>query len=199
MKKYIVALCAAAPLAIASPAQALTVIDFDAGITGPSYTEQGVTFTPASGGVFTQGFGNTPNGTAGLIVDPLSSFIEAVISGGTDFVSIDLGDFGADADDIFLRAYDAGNSLLGSDTFTIPGGFTGMETLSVSFANIARVEFGGSGFQGDSNVYADNFSFNQMGGAVPEPATWAFMILGFGAIGGAMRRQRKANVKVSYA
>ncbi len=35
--------------------------------------------------------------------------------------------------------------------------------------------------------------------AVPEPATWAFLIFGFGAIGGAMRRQRKANVKVSYA
>lgn len=35
--------------------------------------------------------------------------------------------------------------------------------------------------------------------AVPEPATWAFMILGFGAIGGAMRRNRKANVKVNYA
>lgn len=35
--------------------------------------------------------------------------------------------------------------------------------------------------------------------AVPEPATWAFMIFGFGAVGGAMRRQRKANVKVSYA
>lgn len=37
------------------------------------------------------------------------------------------------------------------------------------------------------------------GAAVPEPATWAFMIFGFGAIGGAMRRNRKANVKVSYA
>ncbi|MEP2101174.1 MAG: PEPxxWA-CTERM sorting domain-containing protein [Parasphingorhabdus sp.] len=36
-------------------------------------------------------------------------------------------------------------------------------------------------------------------GAVPEPATWAFMIFGFGAIGGALRRNRKANVKVSYA
>ncbi len=35
--------------------------------------------------------------------------------------------------------------------------------------------------------------------SVPEPATWAFMIFGFGAIGSAMRRQRKANVKVSYA
>lgn len=34
---------------------------------------------------------------------------------------------------------------------------------------------------------------------VPEPATWAFMIFGFGAIGGALRRNRKANVKVSYA
>ncbi|GAA0484879.1 hypothetical protein GCM10009096_29430 [Parasphingorhabdus litoris] len=43
----------------------------------------------------------------------------------------------------------------------------------------------------------------QISGAVPEPATWAFMIFGFGAIGGALRsnrrRQRKANVKVSYA
>ncbi len=41
--------------------------------------------------------------------------------------------------------------------------------------------------------------FNNFAGAVPEPATWAFMIFGFGAIGGAMRRQRKTNVKVSYA
>ena len=42
------------------------------------------------------------------------------------------------------------------------------------------------------------FGTEQMA-AVPEPATWAFMIFGFGAIGGVMRRQRKANVKVSYA
>ncbi len=49
-----------------------------------------------------------------------------------------------------------------------------------------------------SNAGAINFAF-RVDGAVPEPATWAFMIFGFGAIGGAMRRQRKANVKVSYA
>lgn len=41
--------------------------------------------------------------------------------------------------------------------------------------------------------------FSNFSSAVPEPATWAFMIFGFGAVGGAMRRQRKANVKVSYA
>lgn len=34
-------------------------------------------------------------------------------------------------------------------------------------------------------------------GAVPEPATWAMLILGFGAVGGAMRRRAKA--KVAYA
>lgn len=42
----------------------------------------------------------------------------------------------------------------------------------------------------------DNIWRSQIG-AVPEPATWAFMIFGFGAIGGAMRRQRKVNLKAS--
>lgn len=34
---------------------------------------------------------------------------------------------------------------------------------------------------------------------VPEPATWAMMIVGFGAIGGTMRRKRKVNASVSFA
>ena len=34
--------------------------------------------------------------------------------------------------------------------------------------------------------------------AVPEPATWAMMIIGFGAIGGAMRR-RKVTTRVAFA
>jgi len=34
---------------------------------------------------------------------------------------------------------------------------------------------------------------------VPEPATWAMMILGFGAIGGAMRRQRAVRTKLAYS
>ncbi len=35
--------------------------------------------------------------------------------------------------------------------------------------------------------------------AVPEPAAWALMVFGFGAIGSTMRRQLKANVKASCA
>ena len=37
-----------------------------------------------------------------------------------------------------------------------------------------------------------------VGGAVPEPATWAMMIGGFGAIGGAMRYRRR-KIAVTYA
>lgn len=54
-----------------------------------------------------------------------------------------------------------------------------------------------NGTSGGNGSYAGTLAFVES--AVPEPATWAFMIFGFGAIGGAMRRQRKANVKVSYA
>ena len=34
--------------------------------------------------------------------------------------------------------------------------------------------------------------------AVPEPATWAFMILGFGAVGAAMRYRRRRTTSVSF-
>lgn len=40
----------------------------------------------------------------------------------------------------------------------------------------------------------------ELAAAVPEPATWALMLLGFGVIGGAMRSRRKdPRVRVSFA
>lgn len=35
-------------------------------------------------------------------------------------------------------------------------------------------------------------------GAVPEPATWAMMVLGFGLVGGAVRRKRREAVRYSF-
>lgn len=42
------------------------------------------------------------------------------------------------------------------------------------------------------------FRTAQVGGGVPEPATWAMMLLGFGALGGMLRRQR-SYARVRYA
>ena len=50
----------------------------------------------------------------------------------------------------------------------------------------------------EGGSYAGTLNFSPMGGAVPEPATWAMMIGGMGMIGGAMRR-RKVSTKVSFA
>ena len=35
--------------------------------------------------------------------------------------------------------------------------------------------------------------------AVPEPATWAMLMLGFGAMGAAMRRRTQVTMRVRYA
>jgi hypothetical protein len=35
--------------------------------------------------------------------------------------------------------------------------------------------------------------------AVPEPATWAMMILGFGLVGGVMRRRQRQTVRYAFA
>ena len=44
---------------------------------------------------------------------------------------------------------------------------------------------------GDGNDYSGNFRISALAAGVPEPATWALMILGFGAVGGAMRRRAR--------
>jgi len=53
-----------------------------------------------------------------------------------------------------------------------------------------------SGSAGPNGSYSGTLSF--VAGAIPEPSTWALMILGFGAIGFGMRR-KKQQVKVSYS
>ena len=50
---------------------------------------------------------------------------------------------------------------------------------------------------------ADNFRLTvntlEIAGGVPEPGTWALLILGFGAVGSALRRSKKHRVSLAYA
>ena len=96
------------------------------------------------------------------------------------------------------------------DARSLPDNYTGgQDTL---LQNSERLNFGflfGPHFDANTDVtYRLDLSVNgdtsttfaRIGaGTVPEPATWAMFILGFGAIGGALRRRKQVATGVRYA
>jgi hypothetical protein len=48
-----------------------------------------------------------------------------------------------------------------------------------------------NGTSGGNAAFSGNIAFAQVTAAVPEPGTWAMMLLGFGAMGVSMRRRRR--------
>ena len=79
-----------------------------------------------------------------------------------------------------------GSSQFGSWTsFSAPSAdfVAGNNTLVVHLENYA---------QGSGNPTGLNVEFTSVAGGVPEPASWSLMILGVGAVGGALRRRRQA-------
>lgn len=51
----------------------------------------------------------------------------------------------------------------------------------------------------DNRAVTVTLTSRDIGGAVPEPATWMMMILGMGAVGFAMRRQKQQQARVNFA
>lgn len=81
----------------------------------------------------------------------------------------------------------ADSNTLQTNNFTNPGVFQGLNTISTpigTFSLTTRydITFGaGTGnFNGTANITT----------AVPEPATWGMMIMGFGLMGGVLRRRK---------
>lgn len=48
-------------------------------------------------------------------------------------------------------------------------------------------------------LFANALTGGELQSAVPEPSTWAMMLIGFGFVGGAMRSRRRQKLTVSYA
>ena len=111
--------------------------------------------------------------------------------------------------DFIIDALNPTNLDLLSVTF-----FNGVNLFNIPIAINGNQEVAGAGigipiFAGQQNVLSVNYlsrGFGAYGGtlnflptqaAIPEPATWAMMLIGFGAVGAAMRR-RKAVPKVRY-
>ncbi len=106
----------------------------------------------------------------------------ATLDNATDYVSVTLGDFNADRDELYLYAYNSTDVLIASDHFSNPASSYAGTTLMVSslFDDIAYVEFYGVGVNNNS-VFWDNFTFNDSAEPVPEPAT--IFLLSTGLLG----------------
>jgi hypothetical protein len=179
MNKLALALVAATALS-AAPASAAARIVVEGGGTpvvfqgdnGNRFALLGVLGT--SGGVFTQADipGNITNSTQ-------NQFVGAFSCTGA-IGSLSCGNF---------------------DSFAIAPGQRLLNNLLVEFSDggdgvFDNVVFGGSATLG---LAVTQNGQPPITAAVPEPSTWAMLLLGFFAIGGAMRARRKSEVSYNFA
>jgi hypothetical protein len=145
---------------------------------------------------------------AGLAANPSVDGVYAFAL-GTSNISFDYSIFGnAAGGTVTLTNLLTGDvasfaTALIADANGLSAGYQGSQQLGFGFLNGSFPPFGDLNFNANiDNTYRFDLSaggntvttFAQVGagaGAVPEPATWAMMLLGFGAVGVSIRRQRK--------
>jgi hypothetical protein len=168
---------AAAAFALAAPASAALTINQD---PDPCTTAAPVCNFDFSGVVSAAGMFSEAGSFTLPDQGALSGVVTSINVGGNgniDFTRIYLAGPGGPIDfDLETGILDIGtliNSGISGGTFTL---------------NVVGTADGPSSFSGD-------LTFS----AVPEPGTWALMIIGFGAIGFAMRRRKDVTTSVRYA
>ena len=124
------------------------------------------------------GCGDTTPNIDFLFVDPTNSTVASFTTAFSLLVT--------DGSGTILTAYDALGNILGIATTT--SGFN--ERIGISgVGDIARVNVT---TPADATAYDDlQFADVASVGAVPEPGTWAMILLGFGAVGFSMRRSAR--------
>jgi hypothetical protein len=183
----------------------------------------GVAATAASAAHFTATDTVTANTGSGLIINaspiPLSFDLTAGNSTTQDVFTISTPESSIQGDDLVGKSISVKFTFTSplSQTGTIGGTTIGEETLFGTFQNGSvtwngpqTFDFGsagiltvslnnkdfGNGFFGLSNGGSTVTGNFKLTAAVPEPASWAMMVGGFGVVGGALRRR---SAKVSFA
>jgi len=172
---------------VAVPQNGETLIDFEACTTGVSYSEDGalITATLAGFSVDCQSFGLTPDGSIGALgaINPNQqpfSPLRTDLGCTTSQVSMEIGDAGGDDDPIVVEAFTSGDVLV--DTANVPHGpgVNGMETVTVTGANIAYV-INSSPSGNPHSVFLDNIRFTcdaMVGGSMLPIDSTALMLAG---------------------
>lgn len=207
--KFAHATAAAAALAVsggaAQAAIAISATPGNATYAGPVATYDFETAAPVTGGMIRSG------SQSGVTAQPLGAagkYLAVGPGNGSTSALLDLSGFSAIAAISFVwGSVDAWNSLAvlsrdgqilasfaGSSVAPSPNGswtagsMNPLATIAIDGAD--RGNIGGVRFNSGINAFElDTIAI----AAVPEPATWALLLLGFGALGGAMRaRSRRA-------
>ena len=179
MRKLCLGLLGAAALGCATGANAAVTID-STNMTAAAATDNGLNF---SAGFFDLG-GSSPFDAFVTFTQTLDGFYGFTltttafggVNGPTD-VDFDVnGVFVTDGTNIWNLLPDADNTDANED-FALLGQFLPAGTYALHI----------QGTRGEASSFGGSISF----GAIPEPATWGMMLLGFGAVGYAMRRRRR--------
>lgn len=177
---------AALALAMSTPSHATT-------LTGAlNFSGGSVNFYDPANGFVPAGFNNEAGQP--VTVDAGTEF------GFQDGSNLDAADFTANTLEITDFVFDGANpgAIAWTQTFTAstPGFFNNLSLVSSNFTGLTFAVANDTltlNWTGTSapDVYVADFAF---GGAVPEPGTWALFIVGFGAVGAVLRRDRKRQV-----
>lgn len=174
-------------------------------VTHGQYTPGNVTLTGTSTGinVFNIDGADTPDWSSLYALSFSGPGTGAIVnvwgSSLTNYVNLNFGGLAADqvifnfleADTVALNGMNVKGSILAPGALVkIQGGAVEGAVISDGFSS-AGAKIGGTNFTGVVPGVSP--------GAVPEPATWALMLLGFAAIGAAVRRRPAQEARIRFA
>jgi len=144
---------------------------------------------PGGSGNYLGNFGAVPaGGPSSYLLAPRYDVTSMLFANAVSGVSFGLNTSGGQ-NSVTINAYDAQGTLLQTKANVMANeGSFAIQTLSAS--GIAKIDVVGNAPGGSVRLYGiDNLTYTVS--AVPEPATWAMMLGGFGMTGMAIRRRKK--------